>query len=289
MKKIMLVITGMLISCLTFSQDPGWPRQFKHNGSTLVVYPPQVEDWQGYQVIDFRMAFSLTPAYQTKQVVGVVYIKASTVSDTYNHMVTISNMNITSVHFPGLDDATASSMEQIVRSTLNVSKTVTVSMERIVACTPKPQTTSTVSVKNDPPIIFVSTTPAIILQLEGQPALTDAIPGGIKYVFDANWPVFFDPVTSNYYLFDDSEWQTATQLTGPWSFTAALPMSLINLSTNSNWATLLKAAIPAPTFQTGLLPQIFYATTPAENHIVPGTACDVTYTRNKPHICHEYK
>ena len=264
MKKIMLIITGVLVSCLTFSQDPGWPRQFKNNGSVLVVYPPQVEDWQAYQSIDFRMAFSLTPAYQTKQVVGVVYINATTVSDTYNHMVTLSNMNIKSVHFPGLDDATASSMEQIVRSTLPASKTVTVSMERIVAATPKPQTTNAITVQNDPPIIFISTTPAIILQLEGQPALTDATPGGIKYVFNANWPVFFDPVTSNYYLFDDTEWQTATQLTGPWSFTAALPMSLISLSTNTNWATLLKSAIPAPTFQTGLLPQVFYATTPAE-------------------------
>ncbi len=287
MKKIMLIITGVLVSCLTFSQDPGWPRQFKNNGSVLVVYPPQVEDWQAYQSIDFRMAFSLTPAYQTKQVVGVVYINATTVSDTYNHMVTLSNMNIKSVHFPGLDDATASSMEQIVRSTLPASKTVTVSMERIVAATPKPQTTNAITVQNDPPIIFISTTPAIILQLEGQPALTDATPGGIKYVFNANWPVFFDPVTSNYYLFDDTEWQTATQLTGPWSFTSALPMSLISLSTNTNWATLLKNAIPAPTFQTGLLPQVFYATTPAEIILfqgqpamspIPGTS--LTYATN---------
>ncbi len=82
---------------------------------------------------------------------------------------------------------------------------------------------NTVTVQNDPPIIFVSTTPAIILQLEGEPAMTDATPGGIKYVFNANWPVFFDPTSSNYFLFDDNEWQTATQLSGPWTFTAALP------------------------------------------------------------------
>jgi hypothetical protein len=264
MKKIMLVIAGVLISYLTFSQDPGWPRQFTNNGSVLVAYPPQVEDWQAFQTIDFRMAFSLKPVNQTKQVVGVVYIHAATSVDTYNHMVSISNMNISSVHFPSLDPTTAASMEQIVRATLHVSRTVNVSMERIVACTPKPETTHAVSVQNDPPIIFVSTSPAIILQLEGQPTITEATPGSIKYVFNANWPVFFDPATSNYYLFDDAEWQTATQLNGPWTFTAALPISLINLSTNANWSTLLKGAIPAATFQSGILPQIFYATTPAE-------------------------
>src|SRR5450755_3156641 len=263
-KQLNILLILFLAMTSAFSQDPGWPRQFKNNGSVMVVYPPQVENWQDYQSINFRMAFSLTPAHQTKQVVGVVYVNAITVSDTYNHMVTLSNMNIVSVHFPGLDDATAASMEQIVRSTLNVSKTVTASMERIVACTPKPQTTSTVNVQNDPPIIFVSNKPAIILQLEGAPALTDATPGGMKYVFNANWPVFFDPTTSNYYLFDNTEWQTSTQLGGPWSFTSALPMSLINLSTNKNWSSSLKNAIPARAGSGPNFPQIFYASTRGE-------------------------
>jgi hypothetical protein len=282
-----LIVMLLLTSMNLHAQDPGWPRQFTNNGSVLVVYPPQVEDWQGYQTLDFRMAFSLTPAYQTKQVVGVVYVNATTSVDTYNHMVAISNMNITSVHFPSLDPATAASMEQIVRATLHGSRTVNVSMERIVACTPKPQTANTVSVQNNPPIIFVSTTPAIMLQLEGEPALTDATPGGIKYVFNANWPVFFDPVSSQYYLFDDTEWQTSGQLTGPWTFTSALPLSLINLSTNSHWTTLLKGAIPAQAWQGPDMPQVFYSTTPAEIILfkgppamspIPGTS--LTYATN---------
>jgi hypothetical protein len=272
MKKQICLLLLMLVSfSALFAQDPGWPRQFTNNGSVLVVYPPQVENWAQYQSLDFRMAFSLTPAYQTKQIVGVVYVNAQTDVDTYNHMVAISNMNITSVHFPGLDDATAASMEQIVRATLNVSRTVNISMERIVACTPKPGTAPTVNVQNDPPTIFVSTTPAIMLQLEGNPALSDAVPGGIKYVINANWPVFFDPNSSTYYLFDNTEWQSSSQLSGPWSFTGALPMSLIGLSSNSNWSGLLKNAIPAQAWQSPGMPQIFYSTTPAEIILFKGT------------------
>src|SRR5450631_1617866 len=200
-KQIWLVVLIFCTASEIFAQDPGWPRKFTNNGSVLVVYPPQVENWQEYKSLNFRMAFSLQPANQSKQVVGVVYMNAATDVDTYNHMVAITGLNITSVHFPSLDPSSAASMEQIVRSTLNVSKTINVSMERIVACTPKPQNTSSVVVQNDPPTIFVSTTPAIMLQLEGQPALADATPGGIKYVFNANWPVFFDPASSTYYLF----------------------------------------------------------------------------------------
>ena len=265
---------AVLILCTTseiFAQDPGWPRKFTNNGSVLVVYPPQVENWQEYKSLNFRMAFSLQPANQSKQVVGVVYVNAVTDVDTYNHMVAISGLNITSVHFPSLDPSTTASMEQIVRSTLHGSRTINVSMERIVACTPKPQSTSAVTVQNDPPTIFVSTTPAIMLQLEGQPALADATPGGIKYVFNANWPVFFDPVSSTYYLFDNTEWQSASQLNGPWVFNSALPMSLIQLASDSHWAPLLKSAIPAQSWQTGALPIIFYSTTPAEIILFKGS------------------
>ncbi len=82
------------------------------------------------------MAFQLTP-YQAKQIVGVLYINATTIVDTYDHMVKIYNLNVTGVHFPGLDEETAASMGQIVRGFIDVTQTFNVSMERIVACTPK--------------------------------------------------------------------------------------------------------------------------------------------------------
>jgi hypothetical protein len=265
MKKLFYLVMVFLFSTsLVLAQDPGWPRQLTNNGSILILYTPQVADWNQYETIDFRMAFSLTP-YQGKQVVGVIYINATTNVDTYNHMVSINNMNITDVHFPGMDDATAATLGQTVRTFIDVTKTVNVSMERIVACTPKKQNaTQTVSVKNDPPTIFVSNTPAILLQLEGQPGITDATPGGIQYVFNANWPVFFDKSSSAYFLFDNSEWQKATQLGGPWTFTSKLPSSLKDLAKNDNWKTLLKSAVPAPGKASASMPKIFYTETPAE-------------------------
>ncbi|HSZ35075.1 MAG TPA: hypothetical protein VK772_17280, partial [Puia sp.] len=253
------------------AQDPGWPRQLTNNGSVLIIYTPQVADWVNYENIDFRMAFSLTP-YQGKQVVGVVYINATTNVDTYNHMVSIFNMNITGVHFPGMDEATAATMGQTVRGFLDVTKTVNVSMERIVACTPKKQNaTQSVSVKNDPPTIFVSNTPAILLQSEGQPGITDAVKGGIQYIFNANWPVFFDKTSSTYYLFDNLEWQKSSMLGGPWIFTSKLPSSLKSLSKDDNWKTVLKEAIPAPSQASAKIPKVFYTETPAEIILFQGT------------------
>jgi hypothetical protein len=263
-QKVFLFLLVFVTSITSFAQDPGWPRQLTNNGSVLVLYTPQVEDWQQYQSIDFRMAFQLTP-YQGKQVVGVLYINATTYEDTYNHMVRIYNLNVKDVHFPSLDPTTAAAMGQIVRTFVDVTQTFNVSMERIVACTPKKlDPSAAVNVKNDPPTIFVSNTPAIILQCEGEPALADATKGGIQYVFNANWPLFYDQKASKYYLFDDQEWQTATRINGPWTFTSRLPSSLTSLGKDDNWKNLLKGAIPAPGQVSGPLPKIFYSTGPAE-------------------------
>ena len=280
----MLVLT---YSSAIIAQDPGWPRQLTNNGSVLVLYTPQVADWQQYQTIEFRMAFALTP-YQAKQVVGVLYIDATTNVDTYNHMVSIYNLNVTGVHFPGMDEATAASLGQTVRSFIDVTKTVNVSMERIVACTPKKQNPSqAVNVRNDPPTIFVSNTPAILLQLEGQPGIADCTKGGIQYVFNANWPVFFDNKTSKYYLFDDVEWQTASQLSGPWVFTSKLPSSLTSLTKDDHWKDVLKGSIPAPDKPGNGFPKIFYSENPAEIILFQGvpdftpiTGTSLTYATN---------
>ncbi len=264
MKKQFYVFALVFIcSFSAFSQDPGWPRQLTHNGSVLVLYTPQVEDWPEYKTLNFRMAFSLT-AYQGKEVVGVLYLTSATTVDTYTRMVTIFNLQVTGVHFPTLNATDTAAMAQIVRQFIDVTKVVTISMDRIVAATPKDnKPASTENIKNDPPTIFVSNTPAILLQMQGEPALTDASQGGMKYVFNANWPLFQDPVTKQYYLFDDVEWQTAKQLQGPWTYTSKIPKSLSDLKKNDNWKTVLAKAIPAPA-KSGSLAMVYYSTSPAE-------------------------
>ena len=231
MKKRILLSTSILfIAIFSIAQDPGWPRQLTNSGSVLVLYAPQVEDWPDYTTLNFRMALSLTP-YQQKEVVGVLYITSSTTVDTYTRMVTIFNMSVSDVHFPSLDQATAATMGQKVREFIDITKTVTVSMDRIVAATPKKQTPTGASIlKNDPPTIYVSNNPAVLLQLQGEAAVTDASKGGMKYVYNANWPLFQDPKTSLYYLFDGTEWQTAPQLQGPWTYTNKLPKTLTSRS-----------------------------------------------------------
>ena len=148
------------------AQDPGWPRTIIKPGGKVVLYQPQVDDWENYQKVDARMAFTLTPT-GGKQHVGVLTVQMQSTSDTENHTVFLSNPKITSVAFPSLDAATAAQMEQLVKTFLNPSATMTISLDRLAASVKKTKAPSVADVKNDPPTIFISMRPAILLMVNG--------------------------------------------------------------------------------------------------------------------------
>jgi hypothetical protein len=266
-KRILFLLFGLHVLVVGFSQvevttDPGWPRQLTQDGAVLTLYQPQVDDWQQYKNLDCRMAFALLP-YQGKKVVGVLYLDAQTNVNMDNRMVEVYNMVVTQTHFPSLDDPTAEELGQLVRSFITSSKIVVISLDRIVACTQKQAPTSTVHVNNQPPVIYVSNAPSILLQLEGKPQLYKTSDASLQFIFNANWPLFFSKTNAEYYLFDDQEWQKASQLAGPWTFTSTLPQALVSLGTDPQW-TNLKTAIPAPARSTSPVPGVFYSENPAE-------------------------
>ena len=61
-------------------------------------------------------------------------------------------------------------MDQLAKTFL--PEVVNISLERVLAYIPKPQSVQTVSVKNDPPFIFVNYSPAVLLAVDGEPVLT---------------------------------------------------------------------------------------------------------------------
>ena len=91
--------------------DPGWPREKYSNGTRLIIYQPQVDDWKNFQDLSWRMAVALTPR-GGKEVVGVVEMKGSTDVDNVAKVVIITNPQVTGTYFPSLDQATAEKMEQ---------------------------------------------------------------------------------------------------------------------------------------------------------------------------------
>src|SRR6266536_4878554 len=152
--------------------DPGWPRERTNEQGRLIYYQPQVDAWTNFKQLDFRMAFSLTPK-GGKEIVGILELQAQTDVNVDDRSVVISNFKIKEVKLPGLDPAKTSTVDQMVRSFLPPDHTVVMALDRLVASVEKTQTPAAVPVQNDPPAIFVSNTPAILLNVDGEAVRAD--------------------------------------------------------------------------------------------------------------------
>jgi hypothetical protein len=263
MKKIILAALFTLV-CATIglAQDPGWPRQKANSAGKLVYYEPQFAKWDHYRNLTFSMAFSLTPA-GSKAVVGVADIHALTIADVDARTVLISDLVITDTHFPSLDPNAAASMGQLVKTFLPPGSAVTIALDRLVATVEKPASSPTVQVRNDPPQIFISNRPAILVEADGKPVLTDIKDTKLQFVVNCNWPLFFDKSQSTYYLFTGKRWLKTPTLNGPWAVTATLPKDMSKVAADPQWAGLAKAITPTAN-DSGAVPTVFFSTGPAE-------------------------
>src|SRR6266550_3438106 len=109
--------------------DPGWPREKYSNGTRLIIYQPQVDDWKNFQELSWRMAVSLTPK-GGKEVVGVVEMKGNADVDNVAKVVVITNPQVTGAYFPSLDQASAQKMEQSFKTF--VPPALSVSLHRLI-------------------------------------------------------------------------------------------------------------------------------------------------------------
>ena len=255
---VLATICAMGAACR--AQDTGWPRRVVKPSGVLIAYQPQVDDWQNYQQIIWRMAFELTPT-GGKKVVGAAAMQGSTWVDHDTHMVYINGAFTSNTYFPSLDPATSAQMAQLLNDFL--PPVITISLERVVSYMKKPESVATVALNNIPPNIFVNYSPAILLQMDGDPVFADMPKTNLKFVVNTGWPIFQDKSNSQYYLLVGQVWLMASNLPGPWVRTTSIPKDLNKLPDSGRWFDV-KKMVPPPAVTDPIIPKVFYSTNPAE-------------------------
>ena len=253
-------------------QDPGWPRQITKNGARLVYYQPQIESWQDYKILKCEIAFALTPK-DGQEVLGVASLSSSTLVDKEAHTVYMRDVSVNSVRFPGA--AQGSTQLEVLFRDMVPKGGETYSLDRIMAELQENRSAPpTVTVKNDPPPIFYSAGPAILLIVEGEPVKVPVEKTSLEFIVNTNWDLFFDKSKKEYYLLSEKRWLTSKKLDGPWTQTLQLPKDMSKLPTGQNFDEV-KKMVPPPA-PTGSVPQVFYSSVPAELIMFKGAP---TYTK----------
>ncbi len=168
------------------SSTPSWPRVFDRNGTHVVVYQPQLKAWQKYRTLVADTAISITDQGQ-KPVLGVISWRAETITDRSNQTVYVSNIVVLDARFPSLDPAQAAAMQKRVHQ-LYPTMTLTIGLPRMIASLEHVNApVRSVAGGTQAPAILVSTSPAIVLLVDGKPVLAPIEGTTLQYVVNTNW------------------------------------------------------------------------------------------------------
>ena len=250
--------------------DPGWPRVFNQDGKQLTVYQPQVDYWNGYTNLHFTCAIAVSGVSDQDQY-GMLGVDAMTVTDHAARTVAIVPLK-RDVSFPNRPDDVVASLRQAVQQLAPAGKVTTLSLDRLVAyLDPATQAHQrAVAVNLDPPTIYYSPQPAVLVIFMGQPQFkpVDTNRTDLLFALNTNWDILYDTASQRYFLLNGDGWLTAPDaVKGTWTPAGQLPASFSSLPANNNWVEV-RQRIPGKTITAP--PAVFVTTQPAELIITQG-------------------
>jgi len=249
--------------------DGGWPRNYKtSSGAALVIYQPQVSSWADQKHLVAYSAVSYTPTGAAKPALGTIKVESDTSVAMDERLVSFSQLRIAEPNFPTLDrDQVKALVEEIGTSVPMPGRVI--ALDRVLASidtsgiTPK----NVDGVKADPPPMFFSKTPALLVNIDGDPVWTPIAQNDLISAVNTNWDLFEHGPTKTYYLRNEKSWLKATDLKGTWSPAGKLPESFAKLPDDENWKEV-KASVPGKSG--GTAPKVFVSMLPAEMILLKG-------------------
>ncbi len=243
-----------------------WPRTVSDASQDITIYQPQIERWDG-GVLEARSAVSIKRAGSEAPVLGVVWLKARTAVDKQSDLVALDNIEIVSANFPsdaGSAEAVLASLRQHAASGLR-----TVSLARLQSslAVTEAEASRPVAVRNEPPKVVYSETPALLVLVDGKPELRQVAGSKLLRVINTPALILFDEAGATYYLRALKTWWSAKAAEGPWAVATNPPATLAAAQKAAGTRVNLMDTPPADIAEAvaaGAVPTLHVSLTPTE-------------------------
>jgi len=236
-------------------------------GHTLILHAPQIRSWPEFKTFRADVAVELYLQGETTPHVGTAAIEGSTEVDLDARIVTVRTPKVVAATFP--NETRAADFEETVKRAATRSELV-VPLDIFLAHladevleTPPPP-----GFNAEPPPILVAKKPTLLLFVNGPAALAPLEKTGLNVVLNANWPTFYDPKSSKYFLLDRKTWMTSSKLESGWKTTTKLPAGFNQVSPEGEHAAV-RAAFPAVKSKDPT-PKVIFTAVPAELIVTDG-------------------
>lgn len=263
--------------------DEAWPRQFSSGGTVLTMYQPQLDGWDG-RSLEAHAAVSVHLAEASESTFGILWISARTNVDKENRLVDFEQIELKRATFPSVPASESVYLALFRRAMSKGSKPIALDrLEASLAILQEQRRGAALPLRNVPPRILFSSTPAILVSIDGPPAYRAVEGTSLERVLNTRPLLLKDPSGARYlHLFDG--WMTAPSIDGPWVAVKDPPAELgkalqqlaesgqpVDLlegevpQASSNPAGSVSASVPAkPSLAREPVPSVFVATSPTE-------------------------
>ena len=182
--------------------DTGWPRTLQLKTGTAVWYQPQVESWIGQKNIIGWSAVAYTPTGAKEPALGTIKIEGPTRVALDDRVVDM-DLRITEYNFKTLSTDQVKALVAGVQERPQNERVI--DLDRVLAYV----SSSPLNVKNadgikaDPPKIFWAPAPALLVNIDGEPAWSPIEGLDLRYAVNTNWDLFEHTASKLFYLRDE--------------------------------------------------------------------------------------
>ena len=241
------------------AQPHSWPRVFQEGADTLTLYQPQIEKWDD-TTITFRAAVAVESSGSAEPIYGMVRTTARADVDKAAGVVTLHDFQIEKVVFPTAPERAAWYAAILSRRLPAGAKEVSLDrLEASAAVSLAVKKQRGLGVNNDPPRIIFSTTPSLLVLVDGDPVLRPL--GEAERVINTH--ALIVNAGGAFYLTALNFWYEAPQIAGPWSPVAQPTAFLAQLrQAAGDQVDLMQPEAGAAAPETP--PAVYVSTVPAE-------------------------
>ncbi len=219
--------------------DAWYPRMLSGERGTITLHAPQIESWDGFQVLKAYMAFQVELKGTGRKPYGTISFSAKTDVDLTNREVLLYNFEIKELSIPEIQSY---ELEYSVLREALENYASKVPLDLVLAYLPKDMPVASArDLSTDPPPIFFSTSPAVLLLIDTQPIFLPAGEDGMEFVLNANWSLFREKGQETCYLLGPDGWLTGETLQGPWIRSTRLPEAFRELPDDPSWQLAIDA------------------------------------------------
>ncbi len=261
-----------------WDEDPGWPRVLEKGDVTLTVYLPQVEKFEG-DTLEARAAVQVETKVEGEEkprtTYGVIWIQARTQIDKEAGLVFLDEIAIPRASFPG-DPGRTEDYLNIIRGQAESQRTISLArIQANLAIIQAEAKGNAVPLKNDPPRVIYSTTPVLLVLVDGDAVLRPVEGSGLKRIVNTRALILSDG--SRYFMPIMNRWVQAASLDAKWSFATPPPAAEAirkSIADDENQAQADLLTDPSDDVKAlvekGALPRIVVSTSPAELLVTSG-------------------